>query len=225
MIAIQWLAQACVALTCQSKDKKSQNVMVMDPYGGNIGFVLPKREASVVSVSHDHADHNNVAGLEGSPFVVNEPGEYEVAGFSLEAIPSFHDNEGGKARGQNLIVRVQTPEISLVHFGDFGQAELTSEQLEALGDVDIAFIPVGGTFTVDGMRAAKIISQLEPKVAIPIHYQIPGLTIAELAGPESFFEALGQKPTLISGEWKVKVGDLPSEGTRLIQLEPQGKRA
>jgi len=224
MIAIQWLAQACVVIKQTTNDKR-QTTLVMDPYGEGIGFTLPKLEASVITVSHDHVDHNNVKALEGKPFVVSEPGEYEVAGFSLEAILSFHDNEGGKARGQNLIVRVQTPEISLVHFGDFGQVELTSEQLEALGDVDIAFIPVGGTFTVDGMRAAKIISQLEPKVAIPIHYQIPGLTIAELAGPESFFEALGQKPTLISGEWKVKVGDLPSEGTRAIQLEPQGKRA
>lgn len=223
MTSITWLAQACIVFTKQGKDKKDEQILVMDPYGKELGLSLPSLQASIVTVSHDHWDHNNIAAISGNPFVIREPGEYEVAGFAVEAIPSFHDAQSGKKRGDNLIVRIQAPEFSFAHFGDFGQDELTPEQIEALGDVDIAFIPVGGTFTMDGTTAAKVISQLEPKVAIPIHYQIPNISVTELSGPEGFFEAMGQKPTVMKGEWKIKFADLPSEGIKVVQLEPQAK--
>lgn len=219
MISVTWLGQACVVVSQQAKDSKELVRLVMDPYSKEVGFTLPKVEAAVVTISHNHSDHNNVAGVAGKPFVIREAGEYEVAGFSIEAIPSFHDAAQGKERGANLIVRAQTPEVSFVHFGDFGQDELTLEQIEAIGDVDVAFIPVGGTFTVDGAGAAKIISQLEPKVVVPIHYKIEGIAIDALAGPEHFFSALGQKPLALEGEWKIKATDLPSEGTRVVQLQ------
>lgn len=222
MISVKWLGQACIVITQQTKERKESR-LVMDPYGKETGLLLPKYEAAVVSVSHDHPDHNNLTGVMGNPFVIKEAGEYEVAGFSIEAIGSFHDSKEGKERGNNLIIRVQTPEFSFAHFGDFGQQELTPEQGEALGDIDIAFVPVGGTFTIDGLGAAKIVNQLEPKVAIPIHYRIPGLAIEALSGPEAFFEALGQKPSHIEGEWKIRVADLATEGTRVVELEAQTK--
>lgn len=217
---IRWLGQACVVIKQTSADKQ-QTILVMDPYGEEVGFALPKLEARAVSVSHNHFDHNNAGAIGGNPFVINEPGEYEIAGFAIEAILSFHDNEKGGERGQNLIMRVETEEYSLTHFGDFGQDELNEEQLEALGEVDIVFIPVGGFYTIDGGKATKIINQLEPRVVIPIHYQIPKLAIKELAGPEEFFKAAGQEPMIIKGDWKVKAADLPSEGTKIVQLMPQ----
>jgi len=217
-MVIKWLAQACIII------KQLTATLVIDPYGEDIGFKMPKLEALVVSVSHDHFDHNNTKAILGSPFIVREPGEYEVSGFSLYAIPSFHDTLQGKERGSNLVMKVYTKEFSLAHFGDFGQSELSSLQIQALGEVDIAFIPVGGFYTISGSEAAHIINQLEPKVAVPIHYSIPGLTVKELGGPEEFFGEMGQKPILIEGDWKVKASDLPSEGTRIIQLQPQAKQ-
>lgn len=222
-MTIKWLAQACIIVKQQAAGSgKLEAAIVMDPYGEGIGFRLPKLEPSVVTVSHDHFDHNNVKALGGSPFVVSEPGEYEVSGFSLSTIPSFHDANQGTKRGSNLIVKVYAEGFSLAHFGDFGQEELSAQQLEALGEVDIAFLPVGGFYTIDGARAAHLANQLEPKVVAPIHYALPGLTIKELAGPEDFFKAMGQRPIVIEGDWKVKASDLPGEGTRVVQLVPQG---
>lgn len=215
---IKWLGQACVVIKQQAVDNRQQTILVIDPYGEGLGFNLPKLEAVMVCVTHDHVDHNNIGAISGKPFIVKEPGEYEVAGFAVEAIPSFHDNEKGKKRGSNLIIRVQTEEYALAHFGDFGQQEIRDEQLEALGEIDIAFIPVGGFYTIDGAEAAKIINKLEPKVVVPIHYKIPGLTIEELEGPDGFFNAMAQKPLIIEDEWKVKPTDLPGEGTRIAQM-------
>lgn len=220
---IRWLAQACFIIKEQGEGRAFSS-FVLDPYDEGIGFSLPKEEAQVVSVSHDHFDHNNDSAIGGKPFIINEPGEYEVAGFAIRAIPSFHDNASGSKRGQNLIMRADGAEFSFAHFGDFGQEELSPAQLELLNEVDIAFIPVGGFYTIDGRQAAKIVSQLEPKVIIPMHYQIPGLTIKEIAGPEDFFQAMGQKPLVVEGDWKVKMTDFPSEGTKIIQLSPQVKR-
>ncbi len=219
---IQWLAQAGFIIKEQGENR-SVSTLVLDPYEERIGFSFPKQEAQVITLSHDHFDHNNKGGVSGKPFIISEPGEYEVGGFAIRAIPSFHDNVSGTERGPNLIMRVDGVEFSFAHFGDFGQGELTPAQLELLNEVDIALIPVGGFYTIDGTQAAKIISQLEPKVAIPMHYQIPGLTIKELAGPEGFFQAMGQKPVVLEGDWKVKMTDVPSEGTKIVQLTPQAK--
>ena len=215
---ISWLGQACVVI------KQDAATLVIDPYDpGRVGIPLPSLEAQVVLISHSHQDHDNAAGIKGKPFIVKEPGEYDVGGFFIEAIRSFHDDEGGKARGENLIFVVRAGDIRVAHFGDFGQSLLTPEQLDALSEVDVAFLPVGGFFTIDGPRAAKIAGQLEPKVVIPMHYQIPGLTIKELAGPEGFFDALGKKPDRVIDSWHIKQGDLPEEGTALFQLEPTHK--
>lgn len=221
-MTIQWLAQASFVIK-EQRENRSVSTLVLDPYGQAIGFSFPKLEAELVTVSHDHFDHNTREALSGKPFIINEPGEYEVAGFAIQAIPSFHDNASGAKRGANLIMRVDGAEFSFAHFGDFGQEAITPAQLEVLNEVDIALIPVGGFYTIDGGQAAKIIAQLEPKVVIPMHYQITGLAIKELSGPEIFFQAMGQKPTIIEGDWKVKMTDFPSEGTKIIQLTPQAK--
>ena len=217
-MTISWLGQACVVL------KSDSATLVIDPYSPQrVGIPLPSLEAQVLLISHQHEDHNNTNGVKGKPFIINEPGEYDVSGFSIRAIPSFHDEEQGKTRGENLIFLLNAGGFHLAHFGDFGQSVLTPEQLDVLGEIDVAFLPVGGFFTIDGQKAAKIVGQLEPKVVIPMHYQIPGLAVSELAGPEGFFDALGKKPDRVLDSWNIKANDLPQEGTALIQLNPMHK--
>ncbi len=217
-MTISWLGQACVVI------KSDSGTLIIDPYlPEKVGIPLPSLEAQILLISHAHQDHNNSAGVKGEPFVVNEPGEYDVSGFSIRAISSFHDDEQGKARGENLIFLINAGGFRIAHFGDFGQNALTPEQLDALAEVDVAFLPVGGFFTIDGQKAAKIVGQLEPKVVIPMHYQIPGLTVAELAGPEGFFEGLGKKPDRVLDSWSIKANDLPQEGTALVLLNPMHK--
>lgn len=213
-MTISWLGQACMSI--KSKEGKT---LVIDPYSSSIGITMPALNADVVLVTHSHHDHNNVGSVGGKPFIIQEQGEYEVGGFFVETVPSFHDDKEGKERGTNLIFVVSIEGYRLAHFGDFGQRELTPSQLEVLGQVDIACIPVGGFYTIDGVTAARIVHQLEPKVVVPIHYQIPGLAIKELAGPEAFFESLGVQAQTPKDAWNVKAGDFPQEGTRVTQLK------
>jgi len=212
---ISWLGQACI--TIKNKEGK---VLVIDPYDSSIGIAMPAISADAVLVTHSHHDHNNVQSVGGKPFIIQEQGEYEAGGFFVETVASFHDDKEGKERGTNLIFIVSVDGYRVAHFGDFGQRELTPAQLEALGQIDIACIPVGGFYTIDGAGAAKLVHQFEPKIAIPIHYQIPGLAVKELASPEAFFGSLGMQAETGKDLWNVKATDFPQEGTQVIQLKP-----
>ncbi len=112
--------------------------------------------------------------------MIEEPGEYEVKDIFIQGIPSFHDEEEGKKRGQNTIYTIEAEGIRLCHLGDLGQKELNSDQLEKIGDIDILMVPVGGVYTINSKGAAKIISQIEPRLIIPMHYHIPRLKIKPL---------------------------------------------
>ena len=140
-------------------------------------------------ISHDHDDHNNKAAVKGDPFLIENPGEYEAKGVFVQGIDSFHDDSEGKQRGKNTIYIFEAEDIRFCHLGDFGQKQLTDEQLDLIGRVDILMIPVGGTFTIDSSEAAKVIGQIEPKMVIPMHYQLPKLKI-ELDPVEKFLKSM-----------------------------------
>lgn len=164
---ITWLGQSCFKI--QGKDV----TVITDPYASDIGLKLPRLNADIVTVSHDHHDHNNVDAVNGTPFVIDKPGEYEIKNVFVQGIPAYHDTSSGTERGNSIIYLFQIEELKIAHLGDLG-AKLTDEQLEKLEGVDIIFIPVGGTFTIDGKQAAEVVNQLEPRIAIPMHYKIPG---------------------------------------------------
>lgn len=192
---------------------------------------MPLLEAEILLVSHDHYDHNNIKAIKGSssqvsersgkaaPFLITEPGEYEIKDVFVRAIPSFHDNVEGRERGKNLIFALTAEGLRLCHMGDFGQKRLTDEQLDKIGSVDILMIPVGGVYTIDGPGAQEIIAQIEPKIVIPMHYALPKLKI-KLEGLDKFLKAMGQKALEPQRKLKVQKKDLPEEGTQVVVLEP-----
>jgi len=139
-------------------------------------------EADILLITHDHCDHNNVKAVSGSPFLISGPGEYEVKEVFIQGVPAFHDNSQGKERGQTTIYVIEAEDLRVCHLGDIGQKELTSEQLEKIGEVDILMIPAGGVYTIDGKDALKIMSQIEPKIIIPMHYSLPKLTLRQISG-------------------------------------------
>ena len=166
---ITWHGQSCFKIAIKDV------TLVTDPFGKDIGLKPPHFEADIVTVSHDHHDHNNVSALRGTPFVVDGPGEYELKGVAISGISSFHDNKEGQERGKNTIFIIEAEEMRICHLGDLGEKKLTDNQLEEIGDIDILMIPVGGVYTIDSEEAAGIISQIEPRIVIPMHYKIPGL--------------------------------------------------
>jgi L-ascorbate metabolism protein UlaG (beta-lactamase superfamily) len=211
---ITWLGQSAFKL--QDKISGDGVTVVTDPYGKETGLKMPSFEADIVTISHDHADHNNSEALRGNPFIIDCAGEYDTKGILIEGIDSYHDEEEGKLRGGNIIYRIEIDDISIVHLGDLGHV-LSNEQLEKLVGTDILLVPVGGKFTLDAKKAVEVISQIEPRIVIPMHYKIDGLAYEDFDSIEKFIKELGIEP---SREEKLKISkkDLPQEEMELVIL-------
>ncbi len=219
---ITYLGHSCFKL------RGTDGTVVMDPYTDMVGFSLPTVSADVVTVSHQHADHNNVAVVGGTarrdkPFVITEPGEYEVGGISVFGVPSFHDEHQGVERGSNTMFTVLLDGVRICHLGDLGH-ELSPEQLEAIGEIDVLLCPVGGNFTVDPVTAIKVIQALEPRILVPMHYR------TELHKPEvfgdvktltEFINEYGSNPAPVE-KLTLEAHKLPEE-TELVIIQPQIK--
>lgn len=218
-MTIQWYGQSFFRLETQGK------VIAIDPFSKSpeAGILkVPRFRADIVLVSHNHSDHNNVAAIEpvagSEPLILREPGEYEIGGIFIEGIKSFHDNRGGKERGPNTIFIVSSEEMRLCHMGDFGETKVSPVELERINGVDILLVPVGGKFTVGPAAAANIINQIEPKVAVPMHYKVKGLKLP-LESVEQFWKEVGTVPEPAE-RLTLKLRDLPPEGTKFHALKP-----
>jgi len=210
---ITWLGQSCFKL--QDKIGPDGVLLVTDPYNDDTGLKMPRFEADMVTVSHDHHDHNNLGAIRGNPFIIDTAGEYEMKGVFIEGVESWHDDKEGKERGKNIIYRIEMEDISITHLGDLGHT-LDAKQLEKLEGTDILLIPVGGKYTINAAKAVEVISQIEPRIVIPMHYKIPGLKI-DVDGADKFIKELGLKPRQ---EEKLKISkkDLPQEDMELVVL-------
>lgn len=210
---ITWQGHSCFKI--QDKIGPDGVTVVCDPFDKEVGLKVPNFEADIVTVSHDHHDHNNVAALRGNPFVVDCAGEYDVKGVMIEGIDAYHDEKKGAERGANLIFRIEIDDISITHLGDLGHV-LDNTQLERLVGTDILLIPVGGNYTLDAKKAVEVISQIEPRMVIPMHYKTKDSKI-DIEGIEKFVKELGLTPTY---EEKLKISkkDLPAEEMELVIL-------
>lgn len=171
--------------------------LVTDPYDSAlVGLKFPKHiEAAVVTVSHDHKDHNAIFNIEGTPYIVKGPGEYDIQGVSIVGFSSFHDEKAGSLRGKNTIFRIEIDGIVIVHMGDLGH-NLSSAQIESLDGVDVLMIPVGGTVTIDAKNAVSVVKEIDPSIVIPMHYHKPELnqkTFGELEPVSAFVKELGKE--------------------------------
>lgn len=215
---ITWHGQALFQITT-SQSKNSQVKLVIDPFDKSVGLRVPRIEADILLVTHQHYDHNNIKSVTGNPFLIEGPGEYEAKSIFVQGVHSFHDDSQGKERGQNTIYVIGSEDIKICHLGDLGQDELTEEQVEKIGDIDILMIPVGGKYTIPAEKASKIMSQLEPKITIPMHYALPNLKI-KLDPLSKFLKAFGIKSLAPIKKLSIKKRDIPTEEAKIIILEP-----
>ena len=168
--------------------------MVTDPFDtSSVGLKFPSVSANIVTVSHDHADHNKAELVKDVGKVIKGPGEYEIGGVSLIGFQTYHDGERGKLRGKNTIYVIEIDDMRILHLGDIGHS-LSEKMVEEIGDIYVLMIPVGGEYTVDAKEAIKIVSAISPKIVIPMHYQVSGLkkqAFAKLTTEEPFTKELG----------------------------------
>ena len=219
MAKIIWAGQSCFQISV-SNSKDHQANIVIDPFDEKIGLKVPNFSADILLVSHNHHDHNNTGAVKGNPFLIENAGEYEIKGVFVQGIPSFHDDSNGKERGVNTIYTIEAEDIRFCHLGDFGQKQLTDEQLDLIGKVDILMIPVGGTFTIDSSGAQRVIGQIEPKMVVPMHYELPKLKV-ELDDVGKFLKAMGKNSAEPQDKLVVKASALPKEGAmEIMVLQP-----
>lgn len=195
------------------KLKGKSATVVTDPYGDMAGKFPKGVEADIVTVSHDHGDHNEVANVKNQKLNITYPGEYEVAGVSVIGIPSFHDEKEGAERGKNIIYVIEMEGLRIAHLGDLG-TKLTTEQLEEMGSIDIVMVPVGGYYTIDAKTAAEVVKQIDPWVAIPMHYQDVELkkeVFEKLTGVEEFLKAIDKPNVEPIAHYVITADRLPSE--------------
>ena len=163
---VKWLGHASFLITSQDGTR-----VITDPYavGMGISYGEIREAADIVTVSHEHGDHNNVAAVSGSPDVVRDAGIRDARGIEFTGVASFHDDAGGSERGPNTIFCFAVDGVKLCHLGDLGHP-LSAEQAAEVGDVDVLLAPVGGFFTIDAGVATQIIEMLKPRVVIPMHF-------------------------------------------------------
>ena len=203
------------------KIKGKELTIVIDPYNPeDVGYKLPKLEADVLLISHEHADHNYKEGVTGYRLLIDAPGEYETKDTFVYGIETFHDNKDGAERGKNIMYLIEMDGFNILHTGDLGH-ELSKETLEKIPNVDVLLVAVGGVVTIDAKGASDIISELEPGFVIPMHYYENEKT-EKLGKLEKFLDEMGADGKA-KREEKLKLSnknDIPEE-TTVVVLEPQ----
>lgn len=200
--------------------------VITDPFDPQmVGLKFPKLEADIVTISHHHADHAYLdivtdPKLAKQPVVVDGPGEYEIKGVNILGISSFHDDQDGSQRGSNTIYEIRLDGLTLLHLGDLGH-KLTEKQTGEIEDVDILFLPVGGFYTIDSKIASEVVTEIEPKIIIPMHYQRPGLNpqyFEKLTVVEEFLKVMGKTDLQPQDKLSLTKDKLPEE-TQIVLLK------
>lgn len=212
---ITWYGQSCFKL--QGKDV----ALITDPFSKETGLKPPTGTAEIVTISHEHSNHDNRATVKGEPFIIDGPGEYEIKRVVIRGVESYHDSEEGAKRGGNTIFLINMEDIRICHLGDLGEKTLTAEQLNAIGEVDILFIPVGGYYTIGAKEADAIIGQIEPRVIIPMHYKIAGVkgALLKLDDIKAFAQDHNLNPKETVSKVAFKKKDLPEEEPMYIIMD------
>lgn len=211
---ISWYGQSCFKIETEKAK------IICDPYSESIGLQLPPLTADIVTVSHQHSDHNNTKVVSGiaqkRPVIFSGPGEYEAMGINFEGIPSFHDSKSGAERGLNTIFKISADNLKICHLGDLGHI-LTNLELEKIAEIDILLVPVGGVFTIDAEQASEVISQIDPKIVMPMHYQIKDLSVG-LDPLEKFAKVEGVKDFQAKESFNAIEKNLPTEEREIVIL-------
>jgi L-ascorbate metabolism protein UlaG (beta-lactamase superfamily) len=222
---IQYLGHSCFRL------RGRDGIVLCDPFDRSVGFDIGKPTAHIVTISHQHADHANLAAVKPmreKVFAIEGPGEYEVGGVMIAGIRTYHDKSKGAELGFNTAYVFHMDDVAFCHLGDLGH-ELTTHQLDEIGNVDVLFIPVGGGETIGPAEAVSVISQIEPRIVIPMHYALPGQAsfTTDLQPLEKFTHEIGMKEVTAEEKLSVTPASLPSEGeeTRFVIMRPNGQSA
>lgn len=210
---VKWLGHAAFLVTAGDGTR-----VVLDPYGefGGLKHKPIDEHADIVVISHEHGDHCG-GKIRGNPQTIKGAGERKVKGIEFKGIETYHDTSGGKERGPNTVFKFNVDGLNVCHMGDLGHM-LSDSQLEAIGEVDVLMVPVGGFYTIDAATASKLAGSLKPRITIPMHYSSEKCEFP-IACVDDFLENKTGVRKAGSSEIEIFPGKLP-ETSEIIVLEP-----
>lgn len=212
---ITWYGLSCFRLT-----ERGMATIVTDPYDHAVtGFEPLKLRADIVTISHDAPGHNNAAVVKGKSHVLTGPGEFEIGGVFITGVQTNHTNKKNAAEPRNTLFVFDYDGVNVAHLGDINHVPSQTE-IEALGNVHVALVPVGGGGGLSPAKAIEVISMIEPGIVIPMHYSTPGINL-ELAPVSKFLKEMGIPSLEPQPSLKISKGSVPEE-TRVVVLAHQG---
>jgi L-ascorbate metabolism protein UlaG (beta-lactamase superfamily) len=209
-LTFEWHGLSCFSIEARNGDAVAK--LVTDPFGPEAGLKLPRNlSADIVAISHDDALHGNAEAVkqegEDELLIIKTPGEFEENGLFVHGISG----------SPSVLYRFEAGDLSVGHLGDM-KGDLTDAQREALEGVDILLIPVGDLDALGAKKAVEIVTELEPRIVIPMHYAIPGLK-AKYDPVDKFLKEMGVSSPEKTAKFKAMKKDLPSEETKVVVLE------
>jgi L-ascorbate metabolism protein UlaG (beta-lactamase superfamily) len=217
---ITWFGHSCFRL----RDRSAS--VVTDPYGKDIGLILPRVRADLVTVSHDADDHNYVRGVKSGFKTLAGPGEYEVAGVFVTGLELRGERKKSKESAvklRNTVFLFEFEDLTICHLGDLDHVPTQAQVEETLGQVDVLLIPVGGCESLNAAQASEVVSLLEPHIVIPMHYKVKGLELSVKLDPVTkFLKEMGLDDVPTQETLKVTRSGLPEE-TQVVLLELKSK--
>ena len=209
---IVWYGMSCFRMT-----ERGLASVVTDPYDSSIGLPPIKLKADVVTVSHDAPGHSGLASVKAEQRVITGPGEYEIGGVFITGIPMAPQKGVKNGARPNTLYVFDYEGLNVAHLGDLNYVP-TQAQIEDLGNVHVALVPVGGGGALDATQAAEVISLIEPSVVVPMHYRT-GSKGPKLDPLSRFLSEMGVSKTEPLESLKLARSSLP-EDTQVVVLEP-----
>lgn len=210
---ITWHGFSCFSIQTKTAGQ-DQATLVIDPYDNNTGLRFPRTlTADLVASSEDRSYANNTSAVDGNPFIITNPGEYEVRGIFVYGIDAPREGRGT----HRLLFQIAAEGMAITHLGALDRA-LTSEELEHFENTDILLLPVGGGDVLDPKRAGAIISQIEPRIVIPMFYDLPNIK-QKLQKVDGFLKEVGVGKMETVPRLKIERKDLSQEEMEVKVLE------
>ena len=211
---LKWYGHSCFSLTFANGA-----TVVTDPFDDTVGYPLCRARADVVLRSHDHFDHNHVQSIAGEPQLVTDSAPRTVGGIQIHGIDCFHDDAQGAKRGKNIIYIVEGDGLRFAHLGDLGHLP-TEEMYEAMRDVDVMLIPIGGTYTITTPEAVELLKEAKPHTAIAMHFKTV-LCNSPITDEQEFVRLTGAKYLL--GEVEITRETLDTLPAAAVMLCPPAR--
>lgn len=215
---IQYYGDYCFKITAKPGGRATEDIIIWtDPCEKSTGLRTPQGQADILLISHTDGIDTEASGLKGERVMLDSPGEYATKGINAFGIASYRDTDDGAVRGQNTIFVFQVESMNLCFLGALGH-DLSPQQIEKIGSVDILFVPVGNHDTIATKLIDDLIRKIEPAIVVPMHYQMDGMKLS-IGDEKAFCDEIGNCPSEKISKLNIKKKDLEEKSMEIVLFD------